>query len=119
MNTISVGTAGEKAACNYLKKNKYKILERNYRKPFGEIDLIARRGETVSFVEVKTRRSAEFGLPCEAVTYAKRQRLIRTAYTYIEEMGLDANYSFDVIEVFHNNGKIKSVRHIQNAFRVE
>ena len=57
MNAILVGAAGEKAACNYLKKNKYKILDKNYRKPFGEIDLIARRGETVSFIEVKTRRS--------------------------------------------------------------
>lgn len=119
MNAILVGAAGEKAACNYLKKNKYKILDKNYRKPFGEIDLIARRGETVSFIEVKTRRSTEFGLPCEAVTYAKRRRLIRTAYAYIEETGLDANYSFDVIEAFHEDGKIKSVRHIQNAFGVE
>lgn len=115
-----IGELGEKAACKYLKKNGYKILECNYKhfsgKMVGEIDIIARKGETISFVEVKTRKGDDFGLPCEAVTKNKQQKLIRTAYTYIEEHNLDCNYSFDVIEVFHNEKKVVSVRHIPGAF---
>lgn len=119
MITKTIGELGEKAACKYLKKNKYKILDCNFQKKFGEIDIIAKCGETVSFIEVKTRKSDNFGLPCEYVTRAKQQRLIRTAYAYIGEKELDANYSFDIIEVYHENGKIKDIRHIKNAFEVE
>ncbi len=119
MNVNIIGSLGEKAACRFLKKNQYKILGRNYRKPYGEIDIIAQHGDTVSFVEVKTRKNEQFGLQCEAVTYTKRRKLIQTAYTYIEENKIDANYSFDIIEVYHDEGKIKSVRHIKNAFGLE
>lgn len=120
MLTQSIGQAGEKAACKYLKKNGYTVLECNYKhfsgKMVGEIDIVARKGETVSFVEVKTRKGDAFGLPCEAVTKSKQQKLIRTAYTYIAEHNLDCNYSFDVIEVFHNEKKVVSIRHIPGAF---
>ncbi len=119
MNTKAIGDLGEKAACVYLKKNKYKILDCNYRRTYGEIDIIAKCGETVSFIEVKTRKNDTFGLPCEYVTWSKQQKLIRTAYTYIGEKELNANYSFDIIEVYHDNGKIKDIRHIKNAFNVE
>ncbi|MBQ4518878.1 MAG: YraN family protein [Clostridia bacterium] len=120
MNTKDIGTAGEKAACKYLKKNGYRILECNYQraagKIIGEIDIIAKKDNVVSFVEVKTRKSEEFGLPCEFVTKSKQQRLIKTAYTYIMEHNLDECYSFDVIEVLHNGNKVTLVRHIPNAF---
>lgn len=115
-----IGDFGEQAACKYLKKQGYKILERNYThfsgKMVGEIDIIASKNETISFIEVKTRKSKDFGLPCEAVTKTKQQKIIRTAYTYIGEHHLDANYSFDIMEVFHDGKKILSVRHIPNAF---
>lgn len=118
----TIGELGEKAACKHLKKQGYKILECNYKsfsgKMVGEIDVVARRGDTISFVEVKTRKSEDFGLPCEAVTKSKQQKIIRTAYTYIETHHLDANYSFDIVEVFHNEKKILSVRHIPNAFTI-
>ncbi len=116
---MNIGELGETAACNYLKKHKYKILARNYRKACGEIDIIVRKQETVSFVEVKTRKNSEYGLPCEAVTPAKQRKLIQTAYAYVEENQLEENYSFDVIEVFHRNGTIVSIHHIPNAFEVE
>lgn len=116
---MNIGIFGENTACNYLKKHKYKILSRNYRKPYGEIDIVARKGETVVFVEVKTRKNAEYGLPCEAVTLQKRRKIIQTAYAYIAEEQLDDNYRFDIIEVYHEGEKVLSVRHIQNAFGLE
>ncbi len=115
-----IGKAGEKAACRFLKKNGYKILERNYQrsagKILGEIDIVARKGELVSFIEVKTRKSETFGLPCEYVTKAKQQKLIKIAYTYIAEKKLDAPCSFDVIEVLHDGKKVQTIRHIPHAF---
>jgi len=116
MNKLTVGIKGEKAACVFLKKNGYKILKKNYKKTFGEIDIIAKKGEDISFVEVKTRESQEFGLPCEAVTNAKKNRIIKTAKNYIIENSLNDNYSFDIIEVYHSGGKIKKLHHIKNAF---
>lgn len=116
---MKIGEIGENAACDYLKAHKYKILERNYRKPYGEIDIIAQKEDTVSFVEVKTRKNTKYGLPCEAVTKSKQQKLIQTAYAYIEERQTEANYSFDIMEVFHVNGRVTSVHHIPNAFGLE
>ena len=120
MKMKDIGLAGEKAAYRHLKKNGYKILTCNYKqaqgKMIGEIDIIAQKGDVISFVEVKTRKSELFGLPCEFVTKAKQQRIIKTAYTYITEHGLDANYSFDVVEVLHDGKKITSLRHIPYAF---
>ncbi len=118
MKSQNIGKMGEDAACKYLKKHKYKILERNYRQYVGEIDIIAVYGDTISFVEVKTRKSDVFGLPCESVTYSKQRRIIKTAYKYILENSLDANYSFDIIEVYHKEGKAVEIRHIKNAFEV-
>ncbi len=116
----NVGAAGEKAACKYFKKNGYKILACNYRyamgKIIGEIDIIAQKGDEVSFIEVKTRKNEEYGLPCEFVTTAKQQRIIKTAYTYIAEHNLDLNYSFDIIEVLHDGKKVQTIRHIPHAF---
>ncbi|MBE7048565.1 MAG: YraN family protein [Ruminococcaceae bacterium] len=115
-----IGQLGEKAACRYLKKQGYKILTKNYQravgKIIGELDIVAQKGDTVAFVEVKTRNSEAFGLPCEFVTKNKQQKIIKTAYTYISEFSLQANYSFDVIEVLHSGASIQEVRHIPNAF---
>lgn len=116
MNKLTVGIKGEKAACVFLKKNGYKILKRNYKKTFGEIDIIAKCSEGISFVEVKTRESQEFGLPCEAVNNAKKNRIIKTAKNFIVENSLDDNYSFDIIEVYHSGGKINRLEHLKNAF---
>lgn len=120
MSTKDIGAAGEKAACKYLKKNGYKVLACNYQcaagKIIGEIDIIAQKDDVVSFVEVKTRKSEEYGLPCEFVTKSKQQRLIKAAYTYIMEHDLNESYSFDVIEVLHNGKKVQTIRHIPHAF---
>ncbi len=115
-----IGKMGEKAACRYLKKEGYRILATNYARHFGkqigEIDLIAQKGDIVAFVEVKTRKSEAFGLPCEAVTREKQQKIIKTAYTYIGEKNLDLSYCFDIVEVLHDGRKITSLRHLPHAF---
>ncbi len=120
MLTKIIGDSGEAAACRYLKKQGYRILERNYKviqgKIVGEIDIIAQKGDTISFVEVKTRKSEDFGLPCEAVTKSKQQKIIKTAYAYIEEKNVDANYSFDVIEVLYDGRNVGEIRHLISAF---
>ncbi|MBQ9915076.1 MAG: YraN family protein [Clostridia bacterium] len=115
-----IGKMGEKAACRYLKKEGYRILATNYARHFGkqigEIDIIAQKGDILAFVEVKTRKNEVFGLPCEAVTREKQQKIIKTAYTYIGEKNLDLSYRFDIIEVLHDGRKIKELRHLPNAF---
>lgn len=116
MNAQDIGNRGETAACRYLKKNGYKIVERNYRKKCGEIDIIAKKDDMLCFVEVKTRKSINFGLPCEFVTQSKQQKIIHTAYTYIQETGFCGMLSFDVIEVLYNGQKIQALRHIPHAF---
>ena len=116
MNTLKIGVDGEKAACNFLKKKGYKILKRNYKKTYGEIDIIAKVDNTITFVEVKTRANTEFGLACEAVTKSKQDKIIKTAYSYIKENNTDADFSFDIIEVYHANGKVMKIEHIENAF---
>lgn len=105
-----LGAAGEKAAVRYLKKNKYKILEKNYVCQFGEADIIARDGDDFVFVEVKTRTSLIYGEPSEAVTQKRQQNYRRIASAYL---GNVERYfiRFDIIEVL--DGKLF---HIKNAF---
>lgn len=114
------GQCGEDAACEYLKKKKYKILERNYKNVFGEIDIIVANKNTLVFVEVKTRSSQKFGTPAQAVNYTKKQKIVKTAMGYLSEMPTDLDIRFDVIEVF---GKattdkfyLEELNHIEAAF---
>ena len=116
MITIFKGNLGENEACRYLRKNKYKILVRNYRQRCGEIDIIAQKDENIAFVEVKTRSKTEYGNPSEAVTYTKQQKIKKTAMFYIGENNIDADFTFDIIEVIIDNKKVVSVNHIKNAF---
>lgn len=105
------GFAGERRAAKALKKEGYKILERNYRCPFGEIDIIAAKGDYVCFVEVKTRSSDYFGAPNEAVNAERRRRYKNSAKYYFA--GKDVNFvvRFDIVEVTG-----EGVNHIENAF---
>jgi len=83
-----LGEAGEDLAAAALKKQGYKILERNWRSPLGEVDLIARHGQFLVLVEVKTRRGLSFGEPQEAVSPAKQAKLRRLADYYLREKRL-------------------------------
>jgi putative endonuclease len=95
-----LGDHGEDLAAAALKKQGYKILERNYVTPLGEIDLIARQGKTVVVVEVKTRKSSRFGSPQEAVSATKQQRLRRLADYYLKAKRLaGVQVRFDVVAI--------------------
>ena len=106
-----LGKKGEKAACKYLKKAGWKIIKTNYKNPFGEVDIIARKDETLAFIEVKTRTNENFGAPSEAVNYDRRQRYIMGAKHYFAGREPDVTVRFDIIEIL--NGEIN---HIENAF---
>jgi putative endonuclease len=95
-----LGQAGEALAADTLKKHGYKILTRNYRTPYGEIDLIARHGDTLVFIEVKLRRSEVFGSPQAAVTIAKQRHLKLAAYYYLNQQRTeDVKVRFDVVAI--------------------
>ena len=116
MSNQSVGKLGEDLVCSHLKKNGYKILERNYRLPYGEIDIIAAKKNHTAFVEVKTRNSEAFGTPAEAVGARKQKSIILAAQQYIAQYAkMDENYTFDVAEVTFKNG-IPVIHYIENAF---
>lgn len=113
-----IGDAGEAAAARYLMKKGYKIVVRNFRCRTGEIDIIAYDGDCLVFVEVKTRRSVQYGRPAEFVDKRKRRRIISAAYMYLR--GEEPELRFDVIEVMYrmNNERpyIYEINHIKNAF---
>ncbi len=110
------GNAGEFAAADFLKRLGYKILERQYRFNHGEIDVVARDGGEIVFVEVKTRRSERFGRAEESVTPKKQELLRRTAEGYVEEKKcLNVPCRFDVVAVQVRNGKAE-ITHFKNAF---
>ncbi|MBQ6116156.1 MAG: YraN family protein [Oscillospiraceae bacterium] len=113
------GTWGEAQAAAWLRRRGYELLAHSYRCRFGEIDLIARKGRTVCFVEVKLRSSVQFGLPREAVTAAKRERLRKTALYYLSEHELDCPARFDVAEIYADSeGKEARIVYWENAFEV-
>jgi len=95
-----LGDAGEDLAAAALKKRGYKILERNYVAPLGEIDLIARQGKVIVFIEVKTRKNERFGAPQEAVSAVKQARLRRLADYYLKQKRLgEVAVRFDVVGI--------------------
>lgn len=79
----NMGLWGENKAVEFLKAKNYTILARNYHSRFGEIDIIARKQNTIIFVEVKTRKNTAFGFPAEFVDYKKQQKIMKTAQLYI------------------------------------
>lgn len=96
----TVGESGEEAAVQYLLRRGYHILQRNYRCRFGEIDLIARDGGTLAFIEVKTRRSRQFGPAASAVTFEKQRHLIKASQMYMAQTKKAyALCRFDVVAV--------------------
>ena len=106
------GIIGEAEALRYLTGQGMTVLERNYRRAGGEIDLIVRDGDTIVFVEVKARRSPRFGTPAEAVTPAKMRHVVRAAMGYLQaDRLLDSPTRFDVIAI---DGA--ALRHIRGAF---
>lgn len=109
-----IGDIGEDIACKYLRKKDYKILDRNFLKSFGEIDIIAIKDGVISFVEVKTRKNDSFKPASLDVDYYKKERIRKTAQAYIMEKDLaDFLISFDICEVYLER---KMIHYIKNAF---
>src|SRR5438128_10015615 len=97
---IAFGKTGEDLACRELERRGYEILARRYRRRGGELDIVARDGETIVFVEVKARVGREFGEAAEAVTFMKRQRMLSIALDYLMRHRLaDCPCRFDVVAV--------------------
>lgn len=118
---VALGPRGERFAARWLKRRGYKIVARGARSRFGELDLVAVQGETIVFVEVKTRRSATRGTPAEAVNRDKQKQIARAALMYLKEHHLLEYASrFDVIALTWPEGDRRPrVEHFQNAFEPE
>src|SRR5205823_4762267 len=110
-----LGERGERTAARFLRRHRLRILLRGYRTPFGEIDLIAREGDILVFVEVKARRQ---GVPAEAVTPEKQRRITIAALHFLHRYGLDHQRSrFDVVAiVWPDDRHPPQIEHIRNAF---
>ena len=114
-----IGKEGETEAVEYLIKNGYVILERNYRAERGEIDVVVRDGKTLVFVEVKTKRRNGFGEPEDWVDEKKQSQIGKVAMRYLQDQNLDEiDCRFDVVTVSYDNEK-KKIKHIKNAFWLE
>lgn len=112
-----LGPEGEEMALGYLKRLGYRIYERNYRTPFGEIDIIAGDGEIVVFVEVKTRANYGYGAPFESVTKTKREKIRKTALSYLKRLKAEPPARFDVLSISVSGGE-ERIEHIRDAFEV-
>lgn len=110
-----LGEKGEQLAKAFLENEGYNIVALNWRANKFEIDLIAKDNEELVFVEVKTRSTAYFGDPEEAVTLKKQQHLINGADYYVQENEIDMECRFDVVAIILNENQ-KEVKHIKNAF---
>lgn len=106
-----LGFWGEGKAAAYLKRQGYKILERNFKCPYGEVDIIAQREDVLAFIEVKTRKNDNFGEPNEAVDERRKARYRNCVRFYFSGREIDLTVRFDVIEV-----KKEGLNHIENAF---
>lgn len=118
----AIGAFGEQKAVEYLLGCHCQVLKTNFRVGrIGEIDIIARDGEYICFIEVKTRRTTNYGSPGEAVIFSKQQKIHRIAAIYLANPVLsDSCVRFDIIEIMIDDKKdqlaIKSIHHIKNAF---
>ncbi|MGH2516104.1 MAG: YraN family protein [Ktedonobacterales bacterium] len=117
----TLGANGERFAATWLEARGYEIVERNWRCPYGELDVIARAGAEWVFFEVKTRRGRRMGAPEEAVTHAKRVRLIHAAQAYLAERACeDAPYRIDVLAIeLSPTGALVAVRHYPRGVEME
>ena len=117
-----IGDWGEAEACRLLRRKGYKVLGTKVRpNRRDELDIVAKHGKTIVFVEVKTRRSEHFGRPAMAVDKRKRQKLCRAAAAYLRRKGTPRYYyRFDVVEVIGQPGEqAPTVRHLENAFQFD
>jgi putative endonuclease len=114
---MRLGKEGEAIAVRFLKKNGYRIIQKNYRTPIGEIDIIARDGKTLVFVEVKARESIRYGLPFESVNSRKRKKIMNVATLYLKRFRDVPPCRFDVVSINYEKGR-PVFDLIKNAFDI-
>jgi putative endonuclease len=116
---LDLGERGEKAAAKFLRQRGYRVLLRNFRSGKAEIDIVCRHKDWLVFVEVKTRKSEEFGAPSEVVDRDKQRNVSNAALDYLRLLGNPrVHFRFDIVEVVMRDGARKpdDIRLIQNAF---
>jgi putative endonuclease len=109
-----IGRWGEETAAAYLMAHGYKILDRNVRTPYGEIDLVASQNDGVVFIEVRTRTSAWLGFPEESINLRKQEHMLASAEYYAEEHELD-NWQIDAIAIEGKPGENARITHFENV----
>lgn len=110
------GNLGEESAARYLESRGFRVLERNWRYRQWELDLVCRDGDTIVFVEVKTRRSGSMASPADAMTLKKRQKLVKAASHFLSQSDLwDEPCRFDLAAVI-DTGHSMDVEHTENVF---
>jgi putative endonuclease len=115
-NRKQLGGWGETVAAHHLEAIGYEILARNWRTTHGEIDLVAKAGQELVFVEVKTRRGRRLGMPEEGLTRRKADKLMLLARQYLSQHDLDVDWRIDLVAVeLDRSGKLLRCEHIQNA----
>jgi putative endonuclease len=110
-----LGKEGEKLAINFLIKNNYKILEKNYRYLKAEVDIIAQKENILVAIEVKTRSSDYFGNPQDSITPKKIKLLVSAIDYYVVQRDLDVEVRFDIIAIIHHKKETK-IEHLEDAF---
>jgi putative endonuclease len=116
-NSWDFGQKGEAIAADLCREKNYIIIEKNYRTPAGEIDIIAKDGDVFVFIEVKARSGIGYGAPYEAVTQQKRNKIRKAALSYIRRFRKEVPCRFDVISIQMKNGRPEA-EHIIDAFEV-
>jgi putative endonuclease len=117
---LLTGKTGENLAVNFLKANGYRIIEKNYKNIFGEIDIIAQEKDVICFVEVKTRHNDLLGSPFEAVTKRKQRQIAKVAQSYINAKRLgNNNFRFDVVGITLNEREPPKIELLKDAFAID
>lgn len=109
-----IGAWGEEIAAEHVTQNGYEIIERNFRTPYGEIDIVAKQGDITIFVEVKTRTSNKMGLSEESITPRKQEHMIACAEHYATEHGID-HWQIDVIAIEGKPVTTPKITYFENA----
>ncbi|ACK42804.1 MULTISPECIES: YraN family protein [Dictyoglomus] len=118
MNNKEIGKLGEDFTVEFLSSRGFIVLERNYKVSFGEIDIIARKGDILIFVEVKTRRNLDFGMPVESVSFEKQNRIKKIAEIYVKNKQLRfKEIRFDIMSIILSpKGEVLNWEYLPNAF---
>jgi putative endonuclease len=112
VSTVEVGRAAEQRAADYLLAAGFAVLDRNWRNRWCELDIVAKKGPQIHFVEVKYRRDVRYGFAAEYITYDKSARLMRAALAWNQAHRYDGPYQIDVITV---EGAANSINHLENV----